>query len=112
MFNWQAEWHYVCTGNIFKETYSKKQDERYDIFVQPGGLWLRLPNDLNAATLLGEENPASYEYYAESQIIQTVANQNGYMPNPAVYVQVEYSCHAEYDTPLHRNYAYIPIVRV
>jgi len=100
------------SGIMFaQETYSMKQDEKYDIFTQPGGLWLRLLNDTNAAALLGKENPAPYEYFAESQIMQTAAKKNGYMPNPKVFVQVEYSCHAEYNMPTHRNYAYIPIVK-
>ena len=101
-----------CGIMFAQETYSMEQDEKYDVFTQSGGLWLRLLNDTNAAALLGKENPAPYEYYSESQIMQTVAKENGYMPNADVYVKVEYSCHAEYNTPPHRNYAYIPIVRV
>jgi len=101
-----------CGIMFAQETYSPKQDAEYDVFMQPGGLWLRLLNDTNAAALLGKGNPAPYEYYAESQIMQAVAKAHGYMANPNIYVQVEYSCHVEYDTPPHRNYAYIPIVRV
>ena len=82
------------------------------MFVQSGGLWLRLLNDKNAAVLLGKENPAPYEYYAESQIMQKAAKESGYMQNPNDNVQIEYSCHAEYNNPPHRNYAYIPIVKL
>ena len=94
-----------------QETYTEQQDKRYDLLVQPGGLWLRLLNDKNAAELLGNPNPAPYEYFAESQIMQNAAKENGYAENPNVFIQVEYSCHAEYSTPPHRNYAYIPIVK-
>ena len=101
------------SGIMFaQETYSEKQDERYDLFTQPGGLWLRLLNDKNAATLLGKENPAPYEYYAEAQIMQSAAKENGYMQNFDMNVCVEYSCHAEYNTPPHRSYAYLPIIRL
>jgi hypothetical protein len=101
------------SGIMFaQETYSDKQDKRYDLFTQPGGLWIRLLNDKSAAALLGKENPAPYEYYAEAQIMQNAAKENGYIQNPDVHVCVEYFCHAEYNTPPHRNYAYIPIIRV
>ncbi|GHU00161.1 hypothetical protein FACS1894142_8270 [Spirochaetia bacterium] len=98
------------SGIMFaQETYTDKQDKHHELFIQPGGLWLRLLNDKKAAILLGKEHPAAYEYYAESQIIQNVAKENGYIQNPNIHVCVEYSCHAEYDTPPHRNYAYMPI---
>ena len=98
------------SGIMFaQETYSKNQDERYDLFKQPGGLWLRVLNDINAAILLGKEKAAPYEYFAEAQILQTAAIENGYAENLNVNVRVEYSCHAEYNTPPHRNYAYIPV---
>ena len=92
-----------------QETYSDEQDEKYDLFTQPCGLWLRLLNNKKAAALLGKDNPAAYEYYAESKVMQSAANENGYEQNPDINVEVEYSCHAEYNTPPHRNYAYIPI---
>ena len=105
--------NYSCadkpSGTMFaQETYSMKQDEKYDTFTQPGGLWLRLLNDTNATALLNKENVAAYEYF---EIMQNVAKANGYMPNQKVFVQVEYSCHTEYNMPTHRNYAYIPIVK-
>jgi len=101
------------SGIMFaQETYSDKQDERYNLFTQPGGLWLRLLNNKNAAALLGKENPAPYEYYADTQIMQNVAKENGYIQNPNIHVCVEYSCHAEYNTPPHRSYAYIPICKM
>ena len=117
--DWSAaiSMHYGCedkaSGIMFaQETYSKNQDARYDIFVQPGGLWLRLLNDGKAAALLGKQNPAPYEYFVESQIMQNAAKENGYMQNPDVSVQIEYNCHAEYNTPPHRRYAYIPAVKM
>lgn len=109
--------NYTCgdkpCGIMFaNETYSENQDERFDLFTQPGGLWLRIRNDKNAATLLlGKENAEPYEYFAGSQILQNAAKENGYMQNPDVHIQVEYHCHAEYNTPPHTNYAYIPIIQ-
>lgn len=100
------------SGMMFaQETDSEKQDKRYDLFTQPGGLWLRLLNDAKAARLLGKENPAPYEYFGEAQILQNAAKAHGYMPNPDVDVCIEYACHAEYGTPPHRNYAYMPIIQ-
>ena len=96
-----------------QETFSEKQDKRYDIVTQPGGLWLRLRNDKNASVLLlGKDSSAPYEYYAEAQVMQNAAKENGYMLNPDVQIRVEYHCHAEYNTPPHTNYAYIPICAV
>ncbi len=109
--------NYSCSdkpnGLMFaQETYSDKQDEGYDLFVQTGGLWLRVLNDRTAAALLGKENAEASEYFREAQIMQKVAAENGYMENPDVHFQVEYHCHAEYSNPPHRNYAYIPIIKV
>jgi hypothetical protein len=101
-----------CGIMFAQETYSEKQNERYDLFTQPGGLWLRIRNDKIAAALLGKENAEPYEYFAEAQVLQNVARENGYMQNPDIPVQVEYHCHFEYSTPPHTNYAYIPIRRL
>jgi len=99
-----------CGIMFANETYSNKQDERYDLFTQPGGLWLRVRNDKTAAAaLLGKEQVHAYKYFG---ILQAVAKENGYIQNPDVHVEVEYHCHAEYNNPPHMNYAYIPIVSV
>lgn len=99
-----------CGIMFANETYSDKQDERYDLFTQPGGLWLRIRNDKNTAdALLGRECHGTYEYFG---VLKNAAKENGYMQNPDVHVEVEYHCHAEYGTPPHTNYAYIPIVSV
>ena len=101
-----------CGIMFAQETYTANQDSRYDLFTQPGGLWLRIRNDKSAAALLGKEKAAPYEYFADAQIMQNAANENGYVQNPDVHVQVEYHCHAEYSTPPHTNFAYIPIVNM
>ena len=95
------------------ESYSDKQDERYDLFVQPGGLWLRINNNKNAAKLLlGKETAEPWEYFAREQApLQSAAKENGYIQNLDVAVQIEYHCHAEYSTPPHTNFAYIPICK-
>jgi len=110
--------NYTCNdkpcGIMFaNETYSDKQDERYDLFTQPGGLWLRIRNDKNASVLLlGKDDSAPYEYFAGAQVLQNAAKENGYMQNPDIHIQIEYHCHAEYGTPPHTNYAYIPIIKI
>ena len=99
-----------CGIMFAQETYTDRQDERYDLFTQPGGLWMRIRNDSTAASrLLGKDKAEPYEYFAEAGILQKAAEENGYIQNPDVYVEVEYHCHAEYATPYHTNYAYIPI---
>jgi len=98
-----------CGIMFSQETYSDKQDKRYDILIQPSGLWLRILNNKKAATLLNKENPAPYEYF---NIMKSIAEKNGYMVNNDVNLKVEYHCHAEYNNPPHRNYAYIPVKRM
>ena len=104
----------ILFGN---ECQSSEQDERFDVFTQPGGLWLRVRNDKKAKKLIKREKwfrkkiCEPYKLFAgESAPLQCAARANGYMQNPNVHIQVEYHCHAEYDTPSHTNYAYIPII--
>jgi len=100
-----------CGIMFANETWSAQQDERFDVFTQPGGLWLRVRNDKKAARkLLGKKKAEPYEYFARAQALQKAAEANGYRQNPDVHVQVEYHCHAEYGQKNHSNYAYIPIV--
>ena len=63
-------WNEKPSGIMFaQETYSKKQDERYDLFTQPGGLWLRVLNNKNAAVLLGKERPAPYMHIYQLYVL-------------------------------------------
>ena len=103
-----------CGIMFANETYTQKQDERYDIFTQPGGLWLRVFNNNEAAkNLLGRDSAAPYEYFAGGDApLQRAALENGYAQDPDVHVQVEYHCHAEYGAPPHTNYAYIPVIKI
>jgi len=110
--------HYTCAdkpcGIMFaNETYAGEQDTRYDTLTQPGGLWLRVRNDADAATkLLGKESAEPWEYFAGTQApLQSAASENGYVQNSDIPIQVEYHCHAEYGNPTHTNYAYIPVCR-
>lgn len=106
------DWDGAPNGLMFaQEVDSADQDPRYELFTQPGGLWLRLRNGPAAAGLLGKERADLYEYFAQEQVLQKAAAQNGYRENPDVHVQVEYNCHAEYGSPDPSSYAYIPIVR-
>ncbi|MCL2512805.1 MAG: hypothetical protein FWF08_02795 [Oscillospiraceae bacterium] len=97
-----------------QEAYSGKQDGRYDLLTQPGGLWLRVKNEKEAARkLLGKKKAAPYEYFAGEQApMLCAAKENGYMQNPGVHIQVEYHCHAEYGKPHPANYAYIPVIEI
>lgn len=92
-----------------QETYSDKQDKRYDLLTQPSGLWLRICCDKEANTaFFGEENTEIWCYFAD-QILQKAAEENGYKENPDVYIQLEYHCHADHGID---SYAYIPIIEI
>ena len=85
-------------------------DARYDRFVQPGGLWLRIRNDEAAARLLGKEKAMAYEYFA-CGILDAIAKENGYAQNPDVSVEIEYYSRDEYGSPDFASYAYIPVIK-
>lgn len=98
-----------CGIMFANETYSDEQDARFDLFTQPGGLWLRVGNDMYAAKLLlGKEKAETYEYFGP---LESAAKENGYIQNPDINLEVEYHCHAEYNSLNHKNYAYIPVIR-
>jgi len=97
-----------CGIMFANESYSDSQDERYDILVQPGGLWLRVKgDDKNAKALLGKDRADLYEFFGP---LGDAALENGLVQNPEVNITVEYHCHAEYNTPPHTCYAYIPVI--
>lgn len=114
--DWSAtlSFNYNCNdkpcGIMFgNESYTDKQDERYDIYTQPGGLWLRVRgNDHNSKALLNKDRAELYEFFSA---LREAAKENGYIQNPDVCVDVEYHCHAEYSTPPHTCYAYISVVK-
>ena len=87
-----------------QETFSAEQDERYDLFTQPGGLWLRILNDKNAATLLGKDSAEPYEWF---ELLRNAAKENGYLQNPNIHVEVEYYS----NTPVYTTFVYIPIIK-
>lgn len=98
-----------CGLMFAQEAYSGEQDRRYDLFTQPGGLWLRI--SITAKTdlaLLGRRSNGAWEYFG---VLETAAEENGYKQDPDVHVQVEYQCHAEYGNPTYTSYAYIPVKR-
>jgi len=99
-----------CGIMFAQETYSADQDARYELFTQPGGLWLRVRNGRAAAALLGKDRAETHEYFSDKRkILRAAAEANGYAQDFDVPVEIEYHCHAEYDTPPHTNYAYIPV---
>ncbi|MCL2195641.1 MAG: hypothetical protein FWB76_06795 [Oscillospiraceae bacterium] len=102
------------------EFYPDQQHKGFDLLTQPGGLWLRVRNDEKAAALCSYDgttpfNPWEYThaYFAgEQSPLASAAKEHGYTQNPDVHMQIEYHCHAEYGTPPHTNYAYIPIKEI
>ena len=95
----------ILFGN---ETWSDKQDGHFDVFTQPGGLWLRVNNTKRTARrLLRKKKAEPYQFFGQAR---AAAEVNGYMQNPDVPVEIEYHCHGEYNKKNHSNYAYIPII--
>lgn len=98
-----------CGIMFAQETSTDKQDPRYELYTQPGGLWIKVRNDSAAAlALMGKERAEPYEYFG---ILRKAADANGYTSNTGVDVEVEYHCHAEYGTPPHTNYAYVAVLK-
>ena len=94
-----------------QETYSASQDGCYEVFTQPGGLWLRVRRSKETSlALFGNESIDAWDYFVNG-VMQKAAEKNGYKENPDVYVRIGYDCHAEYNTPPHTCYAYIPIIK-
>jgi len=89
----------ILFGN---ETWSDKQDGRFDVFTQPGGLWLRVNNTKRTARrLLRKRKAEAYQFFGQAR---AAAEANGYMQNPDVPVEIEYYFKN------HSNYAYIPVI--
>ncbi len=115
--DWSASlWvNYGCDdkpyGQMFaQETYSAKQDERYETFTQPGGLWIRVRRKKETSLVLfGNENIDAWDYFI-NKVLQNAAEENGYNVNPDVHVRIGYDCHAEYNTPPHACYVYMPVI--
>ncbi len=97
-----------CGIMFANESYTNEQDERYNVFTQPGGLWLRVRVCEEAdEALLGRQNYGMFEYFG---ILESAAKENGYLRNPNIHIEIEYHCHAEYNIPPHTAFAYIPII--
>ena len=114
--DWSASiWvNYDCNekphGQMFaQETYSAYQDKRYELFTQPGGLWLRVRRSRETSlTLFGNDSIDAWDYFV-CGALKRAAEENGYKENPDVHVRIGYDCHAEYNTPPHTCYAYMPV---
>ena len=71
-----------------QETYSaESQDERYDIYAQPSGLYMRIRNDNQAAALFGKEKCENHELIG--YIRRKAAPQNGYRVRSGLDLTVE-----------------------
>lgn len=114
--DWSAAiWvNYGCDDNpcglmFAQETYSAEQDNRYELLTQPSGIWLRVRRSKETSlTLFGSDSTDGWDYFACGEL-QKAAEENGYIVNPNTHVWVAYDCHAEYSTPPHTCYAYLPI---
>ena len=96
-----------CGLMFAEETYTEKQDEIYDLFTQPGGLWLRVHvTEESDSALLGRKNHGLWEYFAEEVLIKA-AMEHGYNEKTDIHIAVEYNCHA--GDEIGANYIYIPI---
>lgn len=72
-----------------QETYSSEsQDERYNIFTQPAGLYMRVQNNENAAALFDKEQCENHELIG--YIRSVVASQNGYKIPDELDLTLEY----------------------
>lgn len=99
-----------CGIMFANESFSDSQDERYDLFTQPSGLWLHVSVSKESdMALLGRQNYGTFEYFG---LLRIAAEENGYIQNSEVHLEIEYHCHAEYNYSTHTNYAYIPICTV
>jgi len=96
-----------CALMFAKETYTDEQDERYEMFTQPGGLWLRVHvTDATDTALLGRKNHGLFEYFG---ILGTAAKENGYERNLDIRIEIEYG---NIDGHTSYNYAYVPILKL
>lgn len=84
---------------------SEEQDERYDIFTQPGGLYMKIFNDTKAAALLGKEQCDNWDLIL--YIAETAAPENGYRLRENTDLAVEYH---NYTTD--EYYVYVPVEKV
>lgn len=91
-------------GMMFgQETYSaEKQDKQYDLFTQPGGMYIRIANNQQAAALLGKESCQTWELFG--YIKEKAAPQNGYRIREDVDIAIEYHNYKN-----NSWYAYIPV---
>jgi len=89
-----------------QETYSaEKQDKRNDLFTQPGGLWMRVFNDRQAAALIGKDSCHTWELFG--YIRETAAPRNGYKVRDDIDVAVEYHNYKN-----NTWYAYMPVEKI
>lgn len=100
--------HYNCTdkpcGIMFaQETYSDKQDERYDLYKMPASLFVRMQQSTEAEKLLGREIQGVWELFGI--IKEQMMPEYGYKFNDAV-PEIEY-----YNNKNGTGYAYVPIVK-
>ena len=100
-----------CGLMFAQETSSEKQDKRYELLTQPGGMWLRVRRSKEISSILfGRESIDGWDYFACGELKKAI-EVNGYFANPDSHIWVAYDCHAEYSTPPHTSYAYLPVCK-
>ena len=89
-------------GMLFaQETWSSKQDDRYDMFTQPAGLYLRLRLDKHAEKLLGK-------HYGDADmygLLEKTAMRHGYRRAQGNPIDIFYHDHEHHTA----KYAIIPV---
>lgn len=100
-----------CGLMFAQETFSEKQDNRYELLTQPGGIWLRVRRSRKISLILfGKESIDGWDYFACGEMKKAI-EENGYIVNQNTPFRVAYDCHAEYSTPPHTCYAYLPVCK-
>ena len=96
-----------CGLMVAQETYSNEQDDRYELFAETAGLWLRVQvSEESDNALFGRGNHGMWEYYAEDDApLHSAAKSNGYIQNPDVDIVFDYYTNSG-NAP---NYVYIPV---
>ena len=82
-----------------------------ELLTQPGGMWLRVRRSKEISSILfGRESIDGWDYFACGELKKAI-EVNGYFANPDSHIWVAYDCHAEYSTPPHTCYAYLPVCK-
>jgi hypothetical protein len=100
---WQGE-AAPCGMMFGQETYSDKQDERYDLYKIPASLFIRVQNNAEAAKFFGRDIQGTWELFGV--IKEQVMPKYGYKFNENGAQEIEYANHKD-----GIQYAYVPVIK-